>query len=135
MALYEFDLTVPANTLASAPVSAEHLLTPGLVTRLAVQFPAGCVSMVLAQVLREGSVVWPNNPDSAAKANGFVIESATEIDVSDRPYSLIARAWSPGTTYPHVLTFRYEVRPQALVDADRQSVGLLGKLGRLLGIS
>lgn len=97
MPLYEFDLTVPLNTLAAAPVEAELPLHPGVITKFSIQFPAGCVGMVHARILREGSVIMPNNADNDIKGDNIVVESEEDLDITGRPHSVIAQAWSPDT--------------------------------------
>jgi hypothetical protein len=97
MPLYEFDLTVPANTLQASAVSRAMPIDPGIVTRISVQFPAGCVGMVHAQILRALHIVMPNNSDATIKGDNIVVESEEEIDVTHAPLQLIARAWSPDT--------------------------------------
>lgn len=44
--LFEYPLTVPLNTAEAAPEPLECPLAAGTVTRVAVQFPAGCAGMV-----------------------------------------------------------------------------------------
>jgi hypothetical protein len=97
MPLYEFDLTVPADTAQASAVSRTMPIDPGIVTRLSVQFPAGCVGMVHCQILRGLHVVMPNNAEATIKGDNVIVESEEELDVTHPPLFLIARAWSPDT--------------------------------------
>ena len=129
---YEYDLTVPANTLKAAPVELEAPLNAGTVTRVEVQFPAGCSAMVGVSIFRSEHQVWPGDPDEDIAGEDALVWWSESYDLDDRPFALTLKGWSPGTTYQHIITFRFALLPLAEVQAARAAPGLLRRLGDML---
>lgn len=130
--LFEYPLTVPADTAEASPETLEILLCAGTVTRVAVQFPAGCSGMVYVTVWRGEHQVWPVNLDEAIAGEDHVVEFPVSYDLDDEPYALEVRGWSPGTTYDHKITFRFMLLSLEEAQSARGLPGLLRRLAHLL---
>ena len=111
MPFYEFDLTIPANTLAASPKELEVFLSAGMIKFVEVQIPWGCRGLVFSVVKRTLHQVWPSNSDGSHKGNDARIGWIDNYDLTESPHSLTLYGWSPGTSYPHVITWRFQVTP------------------------
>ena len=132
--IFELDLVVPANTLATAPVRLDMLLDHGIVHRVEVGFPFGCNGKVLVVIRRALHQVWPTNPEGRLKANGFTISFPAWEELLAEPYQLEAYGWSPGTTYAHTIQIRLGVLPLEVLQPGREQGGVIRRLGEpLLG--
>jgi hypothetical protein len=129
---YEFDLTVTADTARADPATLEVALNAGTITQVAIQFPAGCSGMVYVSIWRSDHQLWPGDPDEAIAGEDSIVSWAESYDLDDQPFSLLLKAWSPGTTYPHKLTFRFALLSLEESQGIRQAPGLLGRLANLL---
>lgn len=130
--LYSYDLTIPANTLASAPVKVDMPVGPGILHKLEVEFPPGCNKAVLVSIRRGLHQVYPTNPDGALKANAYTISTAEYYSVMEAPHQLEAYGWSPGTTYPHVITIRMGILPTEVLEPGREALTFLNRLRLLM---
>ena len=106
---YEFDLTIPANTPANAPAEIEVFMAAGIIKRVEVQIPRGCRSLVHTVAWQGIHQVWPSNTDGSIKGDDARIVFGEDYDLTAPPHSLILRGWSPGTSYPHVITWRFQM--------------------------
>ncbi len=130
--IFSKDLTVPANTPATAPVSAVMQLSQGIVHRVEVGFPAGCHAAVLVTINRAIHQVWPDNPDGALKGDNWTISVDTWYELDQPPYELTVLCWSPGTTYEHTVTVRLVVDRREDLQPPNSEAGILTRIARTL---
>lgn len=130
--IYEYDLTIPANTLVSAPVRQIMLIDRGIIHKVEVEFPGGSNKAVLVTIRDALHQVYPTNPDGQLKANNFTISGSEWLEVEEPPYQLEAYGWSPGTTYQHVITIRLYQLPREVLEPGRDAMNFLGRLRGLL---
>lgn len=130
--LFEYPLTVPADTAEASPETLDAPLCAGTVTRVGVQFPAGCAGMVYVSIWRSDHQVWPVNLDEAIAAEDYVVEFPVSYDLDDDPFGFELRGWSPGTTYEHKITFRFALLSLEEAQSARGLPGLLRRLAALL---
>lgn len=126
--LYEFDVTSPANTPASAPTEVLARLNKGLVTQVQVQIPSGAVGLARGQVWRGNSQIWPSNPGGYFKGDDLVLTWDEDYTLADEPLTLRLRVWNVDDTYPHTLTFRFALLGLAQAEEARAAPGLLKRL-------
>lgn len=129
--LYEYVLTVPANTLKASPAELEVEIPAGTVTQVSVQFPAGCSGLVHCVVLRSFHQVWPGDPDGYLAAEDAVITWPEDYDLTDRPFSFLLQGWSPGTAYDHKITFRFALLE---LERKREAAGIASGLRRMADV-
>jgi len=130
--LFEYRLTVPINTPEADAEPLECPLSAGTVTRVDVQFPAGCAGMVHVSIWRSDHQVWPVNLDGDIAGEDAIISWPKSYDLDDEPFGFEVRGWSPGTTYPHVITFRFALLSLEESRSARGLTGMLRRLGALL---
>lgn len=128
--IFDYTLTIPANTPESAPEPLELPLTHGIIHKIAVIFQAGCRHQVSLVIKRGLHQVWPTNPDGALKGDFFPIEGPVWYELEDEPYVLEAYGWSPGTTYDHVVTIRLWIARREILIPPSESEGIISKLGK-----
>lgn len=116
---FEYDLTIPANTAATAPTELLVPLSAGRLAAVAVQFPRGCVGLVYTVAHRSEHQLWPTNPDGSIRGEGATISWAEDLVLEDDPYILRLRGWNLDDSYAHTLTWRFNVLPLAGVLAER----------------
>jgi hypothetical protein len=126
--LFEYPLTVPAGRAAAAPVTLEALLCAGTVTRVDVQFPAGCVAMVGVSIWRNDHQVWPVNLDESITGEDATVSWPESYDLDDEPFAFTLKGSSPGTTYDHTITFRFALLSLEEVQSARGLSGLVRRL-------
>lgn len=130
--LFEYELTVPADTAEASPVTLEALLCAGTVTRVDVQFPAGCAGMVNVAIWRHDHQVWPINLDGAIAGEDAIISWPVSYDLEDEPFAFTIKGWSPGTTYDHLITVRFALLSLEEAQGARGLPGLLRRLAALI---
>ena len=130
--LFEYPLTVTADTKEAAPVTLDCLLSAGTVIGVSVQFPAGCAGMVYVSLWRHDHQVWPVNLDEAISGDNTVVSFPVSYDLDDEPFAFTVRGWSPGTTYDHKVTFRFALLSLEETRDIRGLPGLIRRLANLL---
>lgn len=108
---YEFRLTIPANTSRAEPAEDVVEVSPGRVVAVEIQFPPGCAALAHVAVLQELHQLWPTNPDGDIAADGASISFQEDHLLDQPPFQLTLRGWNEDDTYPHTITFRFNVLP------------------------
>jgi len=125
---YEIEVTVPANTLASAPVTETLKLDKGILEEGWIYFPLGCVHMVLARAFHGQFQIAPMNRDGWLHGDGARVPLASKYDMTGAPFYLVIKACSPGTSNPHTITVHvglnpaYVARPENVVVAQLKQI-------------
>ena len=132
--LFSYEITVPANTLKTAPVEQEMALAAGVIRQVAIQFPAGCNALVHVQVMERDHQLFPTNLDTDIAASGFVLQWAEDYELVDAPYSLKAVLWNDDDTYQHKITLWFAVLEPEKARAATEAVSFLGRLRTLIGV-
>ena len=132
---YDFDVTVPANTLESDPVEERLKLCAGKLRFLGINFPAGCQGMVHAVIEHEGVQKWPLTTWQSFHGEDMAVELEEYYDLADIPYELVVHAWSPGTSYDHTITVSAVVLPAEIVDVDLRLEDKFNQFFKLLGVT
>jgi len=110
---YEYDLTIPANTPATALSELEAVLDVGRIVGVEVQFPRGCVGLVHVAVRRELHQLWPTNPDGFIAGENANIKWSEDLDLLEAPYTLTLVGYNEDDSFPHTVTFRFNLLPVA----------------------
>lgn len=131
---YDQALTIPANRPEATPIEAEVKLTHGVITHVEVEFPPGCHGMVFTYIRRGLHQVWPTNPDSRFASDGRAIVWDDYYELFAEPFTLVIGGCSPGTTYDHEITFRFELTPQEIAEQSQVQHGILWKIASRMGL-
>jgi len=112
---YAWDITIPANTLATAPVKRSLKVNEGVLTKVEVKFPAGQHGLVRCRISRGGvAFIAPRNPDEYVTGDDEAATWHTYEEIDEPPFELVFTGSSPGTTYAHTVTVRLEVLPKRI---------------------
>ncbi len=130
--IYEYDLAIPANTLATAPARQECVLTAGIVHRLEVTWPDGCNGLVRVYVCRGLHQVWPSNASGRLTGNGRTLSIPVWYELEDAPYVLTVYGDSPGATYAHTITVAFGVQRREVLIPPSPEAGILSRLSDLI---
>jgi hypothetical protein len=131
--LFEYPLTIPANTTKAAAVTLDALLAAGSVTRVDVQFPSGCAGLVHCTIWRHDHQVWPVNLDNDIAGDDIVVSWPESYDLAEEPFSFTIRAWNLDDTYEHTITARFALLSFEEVQQSRQAPSLLQRIAQVLG--
>ena len=109
MALYSASLTVPLNTPAITPVTTDLVIPAGVLQNIKIVFPPGCARMTKIAIYDGATLVFPKT------AAGYFCEDSFTVNIDcfmifDASKTLTVKGWSPGTTYPHVITVHAEAK-------------------------
>ena len=107
-------------------------LSPGRIVRVDIQFPDGCVALVGVRIFRSTHQVWPGNPDGDIRANGVVVTWPEDYDLTDAPYELTLRGYSPGTVYQHKVRVRFAILSIERVKEEAEIMGFWPRLRRAM---
>lgn len=123
---YEFDLTIPANTSVDSPAELEVYMAAGIIKQVEVQIPRGARSLVHTVAVRGIHQVWPSNPDGSIKGDNARIVWGEDYDLVEPPHSFRLYGWSPDTSFPHVVTWRFQMVaapvPEPVKPAKKRSI-------------
>lgn len=121
-------LTVTAGSTKSSPSRDSILLSNGMLYHMEVAFPPGPGNWVSVVVLDGNVQIAPANPDGVFNWNDYTLSFTMNYPLTDVPYKLLLRGWSPDAIFDHNITFRFDVQPTE--KDDRKA--LLDYLHRLL---
>ena len=127
---FDFDITVPANTLADAPLETEVELTVGIITRVEIDFHPGAAGLVHVQVWRRLHQVWPTNPGASFHADGRVIPWDEYYDLTETPYMFTIKSWSLDDTYPHEVIVSFAELEADIAIPKNEALPILKRLSR-----
>lgn len=106
---YSFDLLIPANTLEDDPEELIAELSYGIIHQVRIVFPRGLKSMVGVRVYRFEHQIYPSREDFDLRGDGMPVSFEDRYPLLESPFNLKLRGYSPGTTYPHIISFRFGV--------------------------
>lgn len=127
---YEHAVTTPANTPKASPLQTEIVLAPGVVRFVELQFPRGCVGLVHARIRDELHQVWPTNPDGDIASDDARIAWSEEWPITNVEGRLILETWNDDDSFPHTVTFRFNVLEEAFWQRQQAAIGALDYLAR-----
>ncbi|MBF6606959.1 MAG: hypothetical protein IVW53_15435 [Chloroflexi bacterium] len=110
---YEFDVTVPPNTLRASPVIVPVEFVAGAIVGVHVQIPLGCRALAHTAAYNELHQVWPANQDGDIKGDGAIVSWPEDYEVPSDNYQLQIYAWSDDDTFAHTLTWRFAFQTAA----------------------
>jgi hypothetical protein len=109
--LFDFDLTIPAATLAITPIETLAKLTRGKLTQIRLLFPPGPATLAHVVIRHNLHQLMPANPEGTVNFDDAVITSNLDYDMVDSPYELNMVGWSPNAVYSHTITCQFNLEP------------------------
>lgn len=130
---YAWDIAIPANTLATAPVERDLKFHPGVLVKAEFKFPSGCHSMVQVRLYLGEFQLFPLSRGEWVTGDDEPVSFPAYQKILKEPAQLKFRGASPGTTYSHTITVRLTVLPER-VASWVPMLELLTKLLQRLGV-
>jgi len=130
---YAWDITIPANTLLTAPVEQTLKITNGVIVRISVKFPSGCHGLVKMRLLRWRFQVVPLSGGEWLTGDDETVDFPEYYEITKDPFELKFVGTSPGTCFPHSLAVRVVVLPKAVASFYPLAQALQKLLSRLFG--
>jgi len=118
---YEFDLTIPANTPKESPAELDVTISAGTIEQIEVQLPRGLRSLVHTVAIRGSHQLWPTNPDGSIKGDDARIIWGENFPLIHAPFIITLLGWSPGTSFSHVVTWRFQVASVPVQEAEKKT--------------
>lgn len=131
---YSFAITLPRSTAEGTPVTEVMKLTQGVIHRVEVQFPIGCMGLAHCQLRYQEHQLYPTNPDGDFASDGYIIPIDDYFPMDTEPYALKFIGWNDDDTYQHIVTVRVGVLHAEIVAPLQGLGGALKKFLKLVGI-
>jgi len=115
--LVKHAIETPASTEQAAPLVTTITMPPGKVTRVSIEFPAGCAGLVGARVLQGTFQLWPLTPGEWFVTDDFVIDFPEDRDLTPGMTEFDVETYNTDTVNEHTVSFRFAVvqaRPDPL---------------------
>jgi len=132
MTLYHADVTVPANTPQSSPVTQDLEIDDEVITKIEVLFPLGCNGLVYVAIFYGPYQLWPRPDGAWEHSGGETVSSRMYWEVPERPCKLTIKAWSQDDTYDHTIQVRIEALPKKIAAPHTIFDKLVSLLRRIL---
>jgi len=134
MTLYIVDVTVPANTPQTSPTEETVKIEEEVIVHVEVMFPPGPRGMVYTACYYGEEQLFPRPYGSYLRGDGEVIEWNECYELPESPCILTIKAWSPGTSYDHTITWRINALPKSVAFWWKIIDKLIGFLARLFRV-
>ncbi|MBA7582459.1 hypothetical protein ES708_24387 [subsurface metagenome] len=131
---YDFAVVVGTGNTVDNPKEEDLELTKGVIHRIEVEFPRGCRGYVHLELLHREHRVWPTNREGDFAGEGYTIPIDEHYKLTSEPYALKARAWGVDCGYPHTITVRIGVLPEAVLSPLAGVGSMLKKFFKLMGV-
>ena len=122
---YVFDLAIPKNTPASAPVGSTLRIPRGWIKQVRAYFPAGCAGLVGLRAAIDGIQVYPSNRESWYRGDGLNIVFDDSLLLEAPFQTLEVQGYNLDDTFEHTPTFGMTV----LATEENPTVWWLASLG------
>lgn len=116
---YVRSLTIPPGQSLMEPIP----VSPGVIRRGEISFPAGCHGLVQARLLWRGATIAPTQTHDVP---WFVADDTTVswgegvgFQISEPPYEVVVHAVNNDRVFPHTITVRLHMAPISSDALDR----------------
>ena len=134
MPMYTDDLVVPAGKPEAEAIEETIEIEKGVITKVEVHFPPGPCGLVHTRCFYGIRQLWPRPEGSTAHLNGVVLVIPEHWQLPETPCVLTVKGWSPGTGFPHTITWNFYTLPRALAAPWLVMQDFIAILKRLMGI-
>lgn len=129
--IYNFTLGAALNTPSTSPAKQTLHLTHGIIHKLDILFPPGCLGLVGISIHTALHQVWPSNPDEYFTSDAETISYRENYQLLYEPFELESWVYNIDDTYNHNVILRIGILPVSVVSPWLQSYDerLLAALG------
>lgn len=112
---YVTQVTVSANTLKVNAATTDLKITNGVIHRIAMTFPAGCVGLVGVQLFDGGHPIAPSTAGQWFTGNNRTVEFPEFYEIVGAPRIITTKVYNLDDTYAHTVTVELYVLPKIVV--------------------
>ncbi len=108
---FVYDLVVPADTAANDPERLDVQLFKGTLTNVGIWFRAGPHNQVSVTVQDRILQIIPSAVGTSIIGDDVIYRIPMDYEFEDDEVVVSLFGWSPDTTYPHTVTFFFDIDP------------------------
>lgn len=129
--LFEASITIPKETLETAPTTTMMGIAHGILTKIMVRPRPGHAALAHLVILHHEHQIAPSTKDMDFHGDTFPIDWEEYYESYQPPYELKLVGWNDDDTYPHTFDIFVAVLPRkailalAIVDAIKGVFGML----------
>jgi len=123
---YHYSITVPAGTLAAAPLKTIIPLSPGEIHQVEIGFPWGCAGLVHVQVYRAEHMMWPTNPGDSFAWNDYNVVFTEAENSFGETEEWSVRSWNLDSRHDHTIIVRIGIIPTSKTVFGKIAESLFG---------
>ncbi len=113
--IYNFDITTPANTPATAKKETTLKLARGVIHQIDIVFPPGPAALLHVTINDALHQRWPTNSDKDFASDDDAISFREFLELKEEPFLLTAWTWNESTDYAHSVLIRIGLLPRRFV--------------------
>jgi len=129
--IFQEDITIPKNTLETAPTVVVFGIAKGIITKIMVRPRPGHAALAHLVIRHHEHQIAPSTPNMDFHGDTFPIDWEEYHESYQPPFTLKMVGWNDDDTYPHTFTVFAVVLPRkailalAIVDALKGAFGML----------
>lgn len=131
---YSYEVEVTPDDSVTDPVVYPIVLATGILRRVRIFFPYGCVNSVRCCLYDRSLQILPTNQDGYYALDGDSVDADVYYNLDDNDHFLYLVAWSMGTDYDHSLSVHLDVQGPEEPDSNKVMVLLAETLERLIDL-
>lgn len=130
---YSYEKTFSAGTDANSQEEKEMKCAEGILTDLAISFPAGCHGVVHVHIDEALHQIFPTNAESNYALDDFTLPINDRYQLGTGTRKIILKGWNEGT-YNHTIRIAFKIEtPTQLNKAEQALYYILELLERIFG--
>ena len=129
--LFQASITIPKNTLVSAPTTVILKIALGIITKIMVRPRPGHAGLAHLVIRHHEHQIAPSTENMDFSGDTFPIDWEEYYESYQPPYELKLEGWNEDDTYPHTFDVFVAILPRkailalAVVDAIKSVFGML----------
>ena len=129
--LYQADITIPKNTLETAPTVVMMGIARGIVTKIMVRPRPGHAALAHIVIRHHEHQIAPSTEKMDFHGDTFPIDWEEYYESYQPPYELKIEGWNDDDTYPHTFDVFVAVLPRRAIVAHTAADAIKDTLGVL----
>lgn len=130
--LYSKQIKLIHGTSSLSPSKTYFKVNKGVISRIWVTFPSGCVGLVKMRMYHEGHPFIPVNQENYIRGNGYTFEFPVMYEIISEPQLITIEAWNEDDTYDHTIDILILILPKSAVYPTGATEGILESLKSLV---
>ena len=130
--LHSKQITLSSGQTEATSTKTRFKVNRGVIFRVWITFPSGCVGLVKMRILHEGHPILPVNADAFIRGNNFTFEIPLFFEILDEPQQITIEAWNEDDTYDHEIDVQLLILHKSLVLPVGATEGIMESLSNLI---